>query len=552
MTERMRFGASRGWFPNQNPEGAIADTLLSGSNVIPTGTGRLAAFPGYGSSSGTAGDTMMPVKDTSGAIGSGTIIYSRGDTYWWIGSGSAIVNTTLLGAASSSLQFKIGLAGTTITAGIPTPTQPVLALDGVGSMTGTFSAKIAYKRSATGAIGNASVASASVSTSGNALKLTGGTIPTGIDRVRVYVPARGFSTTGPWLFLSEHPVTAGSALNITATPPNGLGPNGNGQWADGDRGSELAPINNFSPAELGATGTHFLVLGSVGVIIQGTGGYFWSFPTKLETYSPERFATLPGPVQGVTARAADGFAFVWGTNYLAALILTPDGDVIPRLIWGHVGFPNPDAATLVESELYAWQGEPVRTTQSGDPDTTFALPVREYMRANWNASTTVVGYSPEWNAVVYFNGSEAVAYFRAMDAWSTPLTGLASARAAVTVGVELRCAGSGGTLSRFGSGSGTSWSGVSVFDAGAAKGFPMEVREIYTTCNGPVTVDVLTDLDQSTSIFNMAITGLGDHYSGWGHLFTPNVHSVAIKWSGSGAQVVYDTVVEYLLNRVRL
>ena len=40
------------------------------------------------------------------------------------------------------------------------------------------------------------------------------------------------------------------------------------------------------------------------------------------------------------------------------------------------------------------------------------------MCSNWTGEV-VVGYSEEWNAVVYFHGSEAIAYYRGLDAWST-------------------------------------------------------------------------------------------------------------------------------------
>src|SRR6185369_1381996 len=166
----------RGYWPNQNILGAVPETLLAGSNVIPVGPGVLRGFPGYAAGSGIAGATMMNVKDSPGSIGTGSITYinrSNSDIYLWAGTGTATVGSTVLGAATSSLQFKIGLGGSIITAGISQPSPPPsLAVNGVGNMTGTYSIKVAWKREATGAVSNASQASASVAASSNKLQAT--------------------------------------------------------------------------------------------------------------------------------------------------------------------------------------------------------------------------------------------------------------------------------------------------------------------------------------------------------------------------------------------
>lgn len=536
---------ARGFWPNQSLLGDVSDTIIAGQNVTPRGPGYIGAFPGFSTSSGRACPTMMPVADTSGGLDTGSVIYSRGNTYWYIGSGPVFVGSTSLGTASTSLKFRIGLAGTEIVAGIDTPAAPTMAASGAGSMTGTFSAKIAWKRSATGAIGNASAASASVSASNQKLSLTGPVVPAGIDRVRVYVPARGFSTTGPWLFLSEHTVVAGSPLNLPVTV---LGPFSNGEWSDGDRGAELAPLDNYSPAALGIIGTHCTSLGSVMVIIGNQGGYVYSFPAKPETYSPERFATLPGPVLGIQPRSADGWCYVWGTNFLAALVLTPDGDVIPRILWSNIGLPNPDAGCLVEDALFAWDGEPVRTTQSGDPDTTFGLAVRDYMRSTGWGSDVVVGYSPEWNAVVYFNGDTALAYYRGMDAWSTPLTGLSGARAAVTVGTQLRCAGSGTTLQLYGGGGGATAFAVTPFRFAGNLMFSKSVRTLRTIASGPVRARMCINLDLTTFYADSTLPGSGAQH---GPPIKTNIHNVfsySMRYDFSGASTVTGTSIDGWMN----
>lgn len=534
----MRPG-DRGWWPNQGPIGAVANTVLAGSNVCPRGPGKLSAFPGHAAAAGLAGDTMMPVGNTFAAIGTGSVVYYRQETYWYEGSGNVSVGNTSIGVASPNLKFIIGLAGTPITAGLTAPSQPLLELNGSGPMSGTYSVKICYKRSASGAVSNASIASAVVSCAGNKLKLTvpaPGAGAAGADRVRVYVTARGFGLTGTWRFLSEHTISPTAATVITA-----LGPNGTGAWADGDRGTETAPFENDPPP----AGTHCCVLGSVMMSIgcYGGAGVAFSFAAKPESYSPDRVTFLPGPVVGIAPRPSDGFAYVWGTNYLAALVLVPGGVVIPRLIWSGIGLPNPDAGCLVESEFWCYDGEPVRTTQAGDPDTSFALAVRDYMRQNWTTANVVVGYSQRDNAVVFFHGSECVAYFRALDAWSTPLTCPGSVRAAVSVGDELRFAPGTSGLQAFGRGTGTSWFAVTEFRDGGTV-FQKTVRNAKTSCSGAVDWGILTNLNQVVLEDAQSIPAGGDQHGEWLRTDIKNVESYAFRYSGTGLQNVYQTYVD--------
>ncbi len=516
---------SRGFWPNQSPQGPVPDTIIAGTNCVPHGPGKLVAFNGYSSAAGTG-------------------VYYRNASYWWIGSGTVVVGSTNIGSASSSLQYRIGLAGTTYTAGVVTPGTPVLATNGAGNMSGTYSVKIAWKRSWSGAVGNASVASAAVSASSNKLQLTLPAVPSGataVDRVIVYSSARGFAATGPWLFLSEHPVTP--------NPITALGPNGNGQWADGDRAAELAPIDNDTPP----TGTHCCGLGNLMVVLgcYGGSGVAWSNPASPEAFNPNNVAFLPADVIGLLPRASDGFAYVWGSNYLAAIVLVPGGLVIPRTMWGNTGMSGADNACLVESELWGYTDEPVRTTQDSAPDTSFGLPVRDYMRANWTTpANVVVGYSPRDNAVVYSYGTESLAYFRSMDAWSTPLTG-GSIQAAVTVGQQLRVA-VGTSLFSFGTAGGTSATAITPFYEPMG-GYTNTISNVRTALrgSGTTTIDVLTNLDQTTSKASQSVTGASnDYYSTWLRTNILNATSVALKYSFTGA--IYESVMDGKTRRAHI
>jgi hypothetical protein len=542
---------SRGYWPNQSPEGPVADTIIAGNDVSPHGPGKLVAFTGYGLATGLGGAVMMPVAATSGGLGTGSVIYYRNASYWWVGSGTVVVGSTSIGTATSSLQYRIGLAGTTYTAGVVVPGTPVLSTFGVGNMSGTYSVKIAWKRSWSGAVGNASVASAAVSASSQRLQLQLPAVPTGttaVDRVIVYSSARGFAATGPWLFLSEHPVTP---TLITGTV-NGLGPNGNGQWADGDRAAELAPIDNDTPP----TGTHCCGLGNLMVVpgCYGGSGVAWSNPASPEAFNPNNVAFLPADVIGLLPRASDGFAYVWGSNYLAAIVLVPGGLVIPRTMWGNTGMSGADNACLVESELWGYTDEPVRTTQDSAPDTTFGLAVRDYMRANWTTpASVVVGYSPRDNAVVYCYGprNEALAYYRSMDAWSAPLTS-GNIQAAVTVGQQLRVA-VGSSLFSFGTPTaGLTATAITPFyePMGAYTNTISNVRTGLRG-SGTTTIDVLTNYDQLTSKASQTITGAsGDYFSTWLRCNVLNATAVALKYTFSGT--IYKSVLDGKTRRAHI
>src|SRR5262245_16021309 len=84
---------------------------------------------GMGSAVGAmSAGILMPLGSDGlpGGIGTGTVLVFRGDSTWFIGSGSAYRNATSIGSASSSLQFI--LASTLYTAGLSQPAAPTVYL----------------------------------------------------------------------------------------------------------------------------------------------------------------------------------------------------------------------------------------------------------------------------------------------------------------------------------------------------------------------------------------------------------------------------------------
>lgn len=530
----------RGFVPNQAPINSVPESVLDGLNVIFRGPRRFDSFRGMGSSIHAGQATMMLVGTVDGGLATGTLILYRQNTYWFIGSGAVFLAGVSIGSASSALQLRVG--GTAFPAGLPAPPAPLISTIGTGVNNGSYSVKLTLVRSATGAESNASVASNVVSASNNQIRIPVPASQNGADKFAVYASKRGFGSSGPWYFLREFPI---SGANVTV------------EWYDGDLAQTLAPLDYDQPL----SGTHVFALGACIVVagIVGGIGISPSIPGRPEAFPPDfiTFLNPAEPIIGVKGRATDGFQYIACANSLHAALLTPDPDapVVTRAIWSDVGFPNPDAFCLVESEIYGHTGArgPVRTSQQNEPDTSFAYPVASYF-ATWNAAQTVVGYSPEENLVVFCNGTAALAFNRTTGQWSTPLqlNVPGSVDAAVTFGGRLYLSAGGG-LYPFNTGSGTSWYVVPAFRDAGAPGLRKTLRRVQIVSDCAVSVDMLRDLSlAAVPGFSFAVPApsgsLGGH-SDWKALNLQLAHSYSVRMAGSGAdQSVYECILDGRVN----
>jgi len=117
-----------------------------------------------------------------------------------------------------------------------------------------------------------------------------------------------------------------------------------------------------------------------------------------------------------------------------------------------------------------------------------------------------------------------------------------------TVGGQLLIDVGGGTLHASELGSGVAGSATFAFDDGGAPEFNKTLARLRTASNATVTIDVLTDLDLSTSQFNFSATA---NHSLWQHLNVRNAKSFSVKasWSTSGVSI-YEVVMQAVVHEV--
>lgn len=536
---REVFAWDRGYCPNQTPIEAIANSIYRGSNVLFRGARLAESFKGMGSGAGanTGQATMMNVANLPAGLATGDVVLLRTPT-WFIGSGTVRIGGVSIGTANSTLQLNLGgtSAGTVYSAGLSAPAAPTIAAAGLTGKKnqGSYSVRVTLVRSTTRAESNASPVSNVVSVRRDAITVTAPTPSNGADRWAIYASRRGFGSTGPWYFLGEY-----SSFTTQTV-----------EWYDGDLTDTLSPID-FDPAS-SYPGTHCFALGNV-MVIAGyeVAGLVPSIPGHYEAFPPDSVSFLNPhePIVGVRGRATDGWQYIACANSLHAAILTPSGEfpIVPRAIWTDVGFQNPDAFCLVESELWGFSGArgAVRTRQQGEPDTTFAYDVQSDF-SSFDPAATVVGYDPANDLVVYASGTTALAFNRATSQWSTPLDLPASVDAAVTIAGNLKLS-IGGQLYTFNSGSGTTWSLTPAFKNAGAPGFNKTITRVLLSTNCDATAYMLANLD-GTNGASMSVaspTGTYGGHGAWNKLNFKNAKTYSVRATGTGAgDSIYEIIVD--------
>ena len=214
-------------FSSSHPEDDESDYMSTGSkNLIIDGQGRIRAFQGVTALAGLGTRVMFPfgatyagLADSGGNNGKGSVFAGPNLAIVYIGIGDVVLTgTSLATAASTTPALRLlrsgsytsgGSANGPFTWGLPAPTAGTLAAGVAGSITGTVNLKHSWVRNATGAEGNASIASNVITfASTKANYLITETAPNGADRVRIYPSPRGFGNTGPNYYYSELSVSS--------------------------------------------------------------------------------------------------------------------------------------------------------------------------------------------------------------------------------------------------------------------------------------------------------------------------------------------------------
>lgn len=491
-------GFRGGWYPNIPISGNndSLDVALEGANVLFSGLGQPRTWEGCQSVGSPAPMFLQLIGDSLGGLASGSVVMYKGRSLWFVGSGSVYYNNlaTPIGTATSNL--KVYYSGVEYNAGMSTPSTPTVAVavDGssvplIGNINNSVGVRITRYRSATGGESSASEASAVVTPKTGQITITFPSLDSGNsqDQWGIYLTRQGFGSEGPhflWDVIDDTDLNGSREYNL--------------DFQDADLLDILAPRNLITPP----AATHVINLGDMIVLI-GTENGVAVLPS-LQGY-PEQFdQTLTAylqptePVIRVDTRPADGQVYIWTRNSLQTIVETGDSvaPILTRAIWPNTGIQGQSAACLTETGAYAFSGRQgmVRTSGYADPDTSFALPVQNYVK-DWNAEDVVVGYDPASSTIVYCHQREILAYNQSNNLWSTPLvvTNFLESNAlqsriisAATYNGELYLTIGDETtnkLYKYGVGVGTEWYAKSLHKSAGAYGWYKWLRAIRLNAN---------------------------------------------------------------------
>ncbi len=426
----------RGFWPNAGLVGPtrIPDSARDGLNILFLEPGVVKSAKGLGAGPpfNAGGERLYLVDDRIGVVrGKGSVVPFRESALYYISDGAIFVEGTTVSASGSAGRLKYLLNGQTYNAGLEAPAKlENPAINGAATVKieegsagvnkGTYSIVITKKRSFSAEESNGSPPSDIISVSGKKIKLTMPPVPAAndpdtFDQWSIYGTFMNQGSVGPYFFLKDVPATQGSSGQVIEV-----------EWQNKDLKQLQPPVDHNIPP----TGQYVVPIGGYMVIIGSFGGngISPSLPTDPGSY-PVLSTTFLNPLEqviGFIARQQEGELLLWTKNSLQSLVLTGASTqpILPRAIWPLTGIQGKHGACFADSQFYAFTSDsgPVRLSSNADPDTSFALPVREYFRKNgWVAANVVVGYDPVYDMVVYMHGNIAVPYMRSLDIWSCPV-----------------------------------------------------------------------------------------------------------------------------------
>lgn len=513
-------------------------------NLMFTGQGRAQAYRGPALISSVNGGRLMfnPIDGGYASLGDATTagvgnvfgVIARALGY--IGGGPLYINgVTRSVSASTALQMLLYRSGAYTGAGtgpyafgLEPPTAPTLAVTPTAStiMSGTYSTVHWFVRSATGGRSRRSSPSAVIVSSGFKMRYTvaGADLTyaasVGADRIGIGVTAAGFGSTGP--HYEEREIAISSLTTV-----DGVANSVELEWSDTSLiGKDLAPILDYPPPAgvfAAALEDVVAVIGCYGDLVSGVSitspgtAIAVSLPVFIESFPPDSLLFLPAPPKGVLSRAADGYVFIGGEGYVAALLYTGGKNPLSlRVLWPTTGIQNPNNWFLGEGgRLYAATAKKglIRIDEAGEPDTEWARDVAD-ITATWNMADVVGGYDADHNRDVFAHGQTLLCFNPQRGKWDTPygittkITG--NVCACVPVSGGLLIAASDGTTIRlytFNSSTGMTWEVYSddfISPDVQSMVFQAEVAGRFDTTNN-VTFKVFTN-GEATPALNRTLT----------------------------------------------
>ena len=416
-----------------------ANCMAPGSqNVFLTSASSQRVFRGFATTGLTGGRSMFNVaggfaslNDVGMTQGVGSIFNYINESLFWIGSGEVYYNGSVLTdttptnfIATSALQLSPKGSGYAYTerfvAGLAQPDAPVALArtpgltDPRGLMTGVYSFKIARVRSITGGRSIASLTSAIVTCSEQAVRLTFPALDTnGQDRWAIFGTKKGFGGTGVHYLIEE--VADASLTTIDGVPRSYLV-----NYEDSDLLPITAYIDDYPPQAgtfAARLENYVLIFGSADNIIQCS---LRNFP---ESYHPEHIGFLPKTPTALLPDPQGSFLYVSTDSSVHAVSVIPgtDNPLMIQTVWSDIGVANNHNWCSVEGVLFAFTSKMGAVTMGADgrPNSQFADPVSKAMR-EWSPSDVVVLHCPHLNSVLYCKGREIYAFNLQIMKWSAP------------------------------------------------------------------------------------------------------------------------------------
>lgn len=543
MQTLARQTPSEGYVSSTSPLSSPVNSMARGSkNILLTGSGKTLAHSGVLVQGGKVGARQLFNLPNgsyaglgNGAGGGGSIIGLLAKAFGFIGSGAlSITGAVTALSATTSLQLLLYRSGaydaTAYIAGLDPPGAPTIAEHSTDVSTvdnGTTSTRFHFVRSATGGRSRSGPASNVITVTGKKVVFTVSasdlTVATamGYDRIGIDVTQWGFGSTGPHYELIEIAISALSTVD-------GIAHSYELEWASSElQGKSLAPIEDDPPPEAAfgaALEDAVAVIGAYGDLVAGVSladpgtVIAVSLKTFIESFPADYLLYLPGSPVGVLPRPSDGFAFIWGLDFLCALTYT--GATPPmslQTIWdGTGGTAQGNFFVGKGGRLVAFTGQRgiVRIGEKGEPESAWAKDVADET-AGWTPQDVVGGWDDEYQLEVFFHHRTALAFNTQIERWcavldlSDRLSTNEVVAAAVTVGGKLYFStrdtvtpSNPSKLYSFHGGSGTAWE--IKFPEVQAQGFADEIMLVDTlirldNTSNPVTQKIFTNGNTTTA-----------------------------------------------------
>lgn len=502
---------TRGFKPNAYLVGdSHQNTIIDGRNVWIMPTGRAVSAAGIGNSIGQGGLYMYLVNNEIGFTSQGSVIAYMGGSFFYVGNNIRVGSSLNVSTTNGMIGFQLS-SGQQFIAGLtpaPTPGIALVPLPATGKVTGSVAVKLTRRRTATGAEGNGSPSSPAVTGNQSKIRISIPAAATGQDAWGLYATFTGFGLEGPFYFLRQ--------LIVGVDVPVGGGIVDT-DWYNSELSQIQPPTNHFPPFPCSFVGSIDNIIIAFGVL--GT-GIQPSIPGDPESY-PQSSILLTNPPENIgliITRLLENELIFATENSVQSVVATGQAKfpILLRGRWGVSGVQSRHGICPVESDLYLYSGQGLTRilAGNGEPDTTFAIDVQQYVKElNIDPANVVVGYDQRYQHVVYFLGEALIAlvYNRQSNNWSPPLTLPGWAQSALTVRgiLHVTLDVSGSNLYRWESGSGGSYylihdwmdapGGISALDRKTHLG----LRQIMNSKGSATQVDVYVDFDLTTPILTI-------------------------------------------------